>query len=614
MKIHSPPPSGGSPFEAGPRPCFPAFGPGWSIRAALALLCAGLLSFAPPAAAAGAGGPPKLRSRALPDATCTNVVANPISQFSITVDGRFTDGFDSEGQLAGEWSDVIPQAFMTTPNGVLLRTCLDDPGKTALLWVSLAKGFTSEDELELYLMYESLNTPQRPFFPGETVADIAFPLVVGGVRKDIVVQIRGRQFSTTAPAARGSRAGTITPTDSFFDVFVLIDDQQVPAGQFGLEAAVGFGPSPFAMTPHLQVELEVPLVIPANFGPAFPPAGLPGDGNGNGYSPEPAFWNASGPAGQRPTSPAANGKSRTHAPARTRTAAPVGEGMPLSSALFVILPDGTTMSDSGVVPSAGCTEPLEITCPGDMIVILPPDATGLLFTYPPPSAPACLGVTCVPPSGSLFPLGVTTVTCTATDATGASTSCSFTVTVKVASSLAITCPPDVTVECGGNLLPAKTGKATAKDGCSPVTITWSDTSANGPKPIVKIITRTWTATDSCGNKVTCDQKITVVDNRGPVIHRFTAAPAKLAPANNKFVSVKLLSVVEDSCSTDKQVKKTIAVKVTDPAGSDGKTYFTIKSLTEVSLRAKKGVSYMITLTCTDAFGNKTSKSIVVPVK
>ncbi len=39
-------------------------------------------------------------------------------------------------------------------------------------------------------------------------------------------------------------------------------------------------------------------------------------------------------------------------------------------------------------------------------------------------------VACVPPSGSAFPLGVTTVTCTATDATGNSASGTFSVTVE----------------------------------------------------------------------------------------------------------------------------------------------------------------------------------------
>ncbi|MEW6209598.1 MAG: HYR domain-containing protein, partial [Acidobacteriota bacterium] len=38
-------------------------------------------------------------------------------------------------------------------------------------------------------------------------------------------------------------------------------------------------------------------------------------------------------------------------------------------------------------------------------------------------------VACVPPSGSVFPTGTTTVTCTATDAQGLTDTCSFSVTV-----------------------------------------------------------------------------------------------------------------------------------------------------------------------------------------
>lgn len=200
---------------------------------------------------------------------------------------------------------------------------------------------------------------------------------------------------------------------------------------------------------------------------------------------------------------------------------------------------------------------------------------------------------------------------------GATLTCSFKVTVlRETPPPVINCPPNVRIECGSNILPAKTGlaTATAAAGCNPVSLTYSDSSVNGAKPIGKVITRTWTATDACGKKSTCDQTITVVDTKGPVIHQFSAAPAKPSPAKNKFVKVKLVEVVEDSCSTDRQTKRALSVKVSDPAGSDGKTYFVIKSLTEVSLRAKKGVSYTLTLTATDAFGNSSSKAIVVPVK
>ena len=182
--------------------------------------------------------------------------------------------------------------------------------------------------------------------------------------------------------------------------------------------------------------------------------------------------------------------------------------------------------------------------------------------------------------------------------------------------VAIKGPADRTVECGAGTAPEKTGKATAtaSQSCGSVTITYHDTSVNGPPPIVKIITRTFTATDACHNHASVQQTITVVDTKGPAIQRLTATPAKLAPMNNQFVAVKLDDVVVDSCSTAQQVTSTVSVKVTDPAGADGKSYFTVKGHHEVSLRAKPGVTYTITLTCADFFGNKASKSVVVPVK
>lgn len=40
-------------------------------------------------------------------------------------------------------------------------------------------------------------------------------------------------------------------------------------------------------------------------------------------------------------------------------------------------------------------------------------------------------IVCTPPSGSFFPIGTTTVTCTATDASGNQSTCAFPVTVRL---------------------------------------------------------------------------------------------------------------------------------------------------------------------------------------
>jgi hypothetical protein len=79
------------------------------------------------------------------------------------------------------------------------------------------------------------------------------------------------------------------------------------------------------------------------------------------------------------------------------------------------------------------TQPPSITCtPNVTAVAAPQGGTGAVVNYAAPtSSDNCPGVTsqCVPPSGSTFPVGTTTVTCTATDASGNLASCSFTVTV-----------------------------------------------------------------------------------------------------------------------------------------------------------------------------------------
>ena len=73
-----------------------------------------------------------------------------------------------------------------------------------------------------------------------------------------------------------------------------------------------------------------------------------------------------------------------------------------------------------------------ITCPASITVIAAnPGDPSVVVTYPAPLATDnCPSptVVCTPPSGSAFPLGTTTVTCTAKDAANNTSVCSFTVT------------------------------------------------------------------------------------------------------------------------------------------------------------------------------------------
>ena len=107
-------------------------------------------------------------------------------------------------------------------------------------------------------------------------------------------------------------------------------------------------------------------------------------------------------------------------------------------------------------------------------------------------------------------------TWTATDACGNMTSASQTITYDDTVDPIIMCPAQATVDCanGGTSDPVQTGFASATDNCDDdVDLTYVDGPVTGDCPAS--FTRTWTATDDCGN--TCNQTIFIDDQNGPVI-------------------------------------------------------------------------------------------------
>ena len=81
------------------------------------------------------------------------------------------------------------------------------------------------------------------------------------------------------------------------------------------------------------------------------------------------------------------------------------------------------------------TQPPQITCPANVAAVTDQNvcrapACQVVNYAAPVASDNCpgVGVVCNPPAGSCFPVGVTTVTCTATDASGNTATCSFTVT------------------------------------------------------------------------------------------------------------------------------------------------------------------------------------------
>jgi hypothetical protein len=93
---------------------------------------------------------------------------------------------------------------------------------------------------------------------------------------------------------------------------------------------------------------------------------------------------------------------------------------------------GNTATCSFTVTVVDTQPPTLGTCPTAITAAAPgAGASCVTVTFATPTASDnCPGVTvaCSPASGTCFPLGTTTVTCTATDAAGNTASCSFTVT------------------------------------------------------------------------------------------------------------------------------------------------------------------------------------------
>jgi hypothetical protein len=178
------------------------------------------------------------------------------------------------------------------------------------------------------------------------------------------------------------------------------------------------------------------------------------------------------------------------------------------------------------------------------------------------------------PSGSLFPVGTTTNTFEATDASGNKSSCSFSVTVSDTQAPALVgVPANATVEC--DAVPAS-ANVTATDNCSfSGVVSSTETRTNGNCPSNYTLTRTWSTTDAAGNTTTATQVVTVQDTKAPVIT--TAAGAlnatlECSDATAIAAAEALVPMATDNCAVP--TRKLVSDVKTDACGS---TYTRVKT-------------------------------------
>lgn len=180
-------------------------------------------------------------------------------------------------------------------------------------------------------------------------------------------------------------------------------------------------------------------------------------------------------------------------------------------------PAGNSVTATRIVNVVDTTPPT-ITVPTDMIVEAT-SASGAAVSFTEASASdlvdGSVATSCSPESGSIFPITVNTVTCSATDNAGNTGSKSFTVTVQDTTPPEITGVSDITAEATGPKTSPSLGIISATDIVDgPITVI-NDVPAGGFD--VGDTTVTYTATDSHGNSASKTQKVTIIDTTPPTI-------------------------------------------------------------------------------------------------
>lgn len=130
-------------------------------------------------------------------------------------------------------------------------------------------------------------------------------------------------------------------------------------------------------------------------------------------------------------------------------------------------------------------------------------------------------ISCDRPSGSTFPLGTTTVTCTATDAASNSSTASFTVTIRDTTPPSLNLPSNITAEANspaGKIVSYAASATDTVSGSVPV----SCTPASGSTFPIGSTTVSCSAADGAGRTANGSFSVTVTDSTGP---EFSGVPA-----------------------------------------------------------------------------------------
>lgn len=237
----------------------------------------------------------------------------------------------------------------------------------------------------------------------------------------------------------------------------------------------------------------------------------------------------------------------------------------------------------------GGVEACNLVCqPQTLTVSTDPGQCSAVVDLPVPVGEGFCGiVTCDPASGSAFPLGTTTVTCSGVG----DASCQFVVEVMDSEAPSISCPANIQVAntVASCSVPVEFA-ASASDNCSGADVECSPVS--GSSFALGTTTVSCTATDGAGNATSCSFTVTVTD---------AAAPTLVCPAN-----VTVAASAIQGCAPGASLVYTV------PEAVDNCTAATVVCLPAPGTFVPAGVTTVV-CTATDAAGNASSCSFTVTV-
>ncbi len=249
---------------------------------------------------------------------------------------------------------------------------------------------------------------------------------------------------------------------------------------------------------------------------------------------------------------------------------------------------GNTGTDTFTVEVQDVVKPI-VTVPDDVTA----EATGpagATVTYGAVTAEddvdGALDADCSKASGTVFPLGTTTVTCSATDKAGNKGDSSFTVTVADTTAPALQLPAPVTKEATSAAGASATFSASADDAVDgSVDVTCAPPS--GSTYALGTTTVICSATDAAGNKATDSFPVTVVDTTAPSVQApddelaEATGPTGAKVAYGDATATDLVDgTVSTSCSPASDSvfglgATTVTCTATDAAGNTGEASFKV---------------------------------------